>query len=1054
MSAETSPITQNTAVTFSAQESAAVHRTVKDIRKHGDTLDQMRRIKRLRSWGPVAATSAGLMATYNVYNVFPHPSLTDIPAEIALVLGTATLGSAVRPVARSIERHRTAKKLAANESLSAVAGTQVEVYRERKLGRKKDISLRWYGTAESDQPHVIRGQLSRLAAVGEEAGVTKLVLPYPLVEHYIKEKEAVEIMPQDAWVAASKKRKITDTSHGEDEVVVLSPQELHEVIENIAVVENSEPLHSVMQVLKRVAPRHRANGLYEHYVTNPQQVRERLKRMLKRQIESTAHDTVIVNETVGPFTKKVTHPRTAQVRKDPLRREPEVFLRDMVEWGNVAHTKLLRHKNITVPRLKYVLTHPELFPTAHVREYAEIGAWMILEGYDLGLGKGEGLVVQRSDKVGQKDVGSDNLLQQRIVDQELGEKIPGKRRRRKVKRKERDFNLSKASLGKRALRSAGVVGLGASLGLGLGLGVDQSQADYYQRQIEIIDQKEKDDPLADYETRAKEAQAQTAQEKPIGKLVDDVVNHTVFPFHAFTLDTATELGKMTGVIYTAKDLEKYVSQETQPKDCSLCDAQVGNVTAGPNRPVWYLQPHNGMDTAGYWEKETYNTMDFEGVAWKSSLHYINEAIDESFTRPRTLPHPDTLDKTKPLIQVKRAINFNQGFNDKYETPYTVRTLQDGTQRYVVYTPILRGTHLVAASVGDSKGLGVAEIVLPDGTSVMSFSTVAQGLQQVEYWLAPGDTTPTKAVGPIRPESDITAEKATVIWEKKLGKIIPTDPQERLDFENDYISTNFDYRLSPLPKPKNGYAYTRAEYFDIVFSLKQGNCNIVNTLLILSNPDLLNAVSGYLNKNNPNSQYQYLSGNEAHLFAVDAGGRNYDATPGNVLPEEAAYFEENFQQQMLSDPAAERQQNFFWLAGFGVVALLGSAGYYKRRELTEKYYQADTLRHQLSLKLKSTDALERSFSAFNAELYGGGRWDPESVVLSDDMSGYAAEKEELLEKFDAFAAPDLMAESAALAATASTTPMYERDQRRALRKAQHVIIHLGAIRKNDEKRAAM
>lgn len=982
------------------QESAGI------IKKKGDALDQLRRFRRIRSLGPTTALGVGLSGAYTATSL-SLLGLDSIPGYAGFAGLTVAASYAAKPLAQWYETRKATRALDQQRELSEAAGSKVELYRWRdgiSGKRKKHLDLRWYGVAdEGKNAAQFRDQLAKVAAVGNEAGVETYILPYEQVATYLPtEREPLKefTQTQTDWLYDAKRRALHDTAHGDELLLVISPEGVRQIIDNIEVTQENQPLQAIMRLLQRYAPQHPSHMWFEHYSKNPDEISQKLLRIFQQAIDQDLEDAGMKfdrDSDLTPRKQRVYRVGTAQLSGQA---DPSIIWRSSREWHDTYTTDLLASKNLTIQDFQTILMHPDAYPPGRVTEVCEIAAWLTLQGRDIGLGKGEGLektaqVVHEAEKNTPIET-----LQQRVVDRELG--VKKGRRRKKAKN---GIKLRTTSPSRRLARSAAALVLAGGLGYGAGVHSNYVDTQVNIQATNIMNQLGKQDGYSSFyddphaQSIIDRAFAEAQSESPFYQ----IYNALLFQPTQWSWDTAnsiiTKLAQDGGLQFVPNQLKNYVGKETQTKDCAECDAQVGNVENVPNQPVWYLQPYNGMQTAGYWSETVFNLIDYSQMAWKDPSLFVNPAREKAIADAKLLGSPTKLDMSKPLVSVQRAIDFGAATNINSEfAPF----YNDQGKR-IIPIPVLNGTHVDAAIV---EGVGSARLAtFPDGTQALVLPGDVSGVQRIEYWLSPGDGTEVHATGPIQPSDVVTAAAVDPIWDKYLKRPLPTNPKQRLTFEKYYIEDDFDYELDPLPN--ENVIFDRAKYVNQVLSDKDANCNVANSLLAISNPTEVNPVTGFLNSNSTETGQQYLSGNESHLWTVTQNGTIEDATPTTVTPQEAKkegqFFAENFGGKGLVDPEQQHQEELWRiLEGLGLLTAAGSA-LWQRRRLQRGLYALGAQQAELRLRLPTTEQLALSYDALNHTLYAGP--DNDLATALARRRYVEPDRETILQGFSQYAGPD-------------------------------------------------
>lgn len=1026
MSVETKPIVDKNVTPNPAISESAVADAGNYVLKNGDALDQLRRFKRVRSLGPIASVGALYSGVYMGYF---YTTVGTIPGRVGVIAATAGVAALAGPFVRNREQRKAQAVLDQQEKISAKVGTKVEIYqyKEDKLGkREKHLDLRWYGfTDQEANPAQLKEQLTQVAIAGKELNAKRFVLPFDQVESFLPaDEETGDLYTQSEWLQETKKRDIVDEKHENDELLVVTAPELAKIIEGIETLENNQPLHAIMQLLHKVAPSHPSHDWYKHYAGNPQVIEKQLEKVFRTSFERNledVHSRRTLDEDFVPGRKRIYSTGKVTLSGET----PLIEWRGVNEWTHTNTTNFLEHKHITPDDFVDVLTKPHEYTPERVAEVCEVAAWLTIKEVAIGLGEGEG-IDQTHQVVTTDESETDTLpLQQRVVEEEAGTKRG--LRRNTVKH---GINLRKTSIGRRVGRSAAM--LAASFGLGFGIGEHQE----YEAS-RVIDRTEQlqaslaeERGVPSYEIDFLEVFEEAEKENLVYQTYDTVFGNPLNEIDGLTSNLVNNILVQAGLQYAPQEIQEFVTQNTQEQDCITCDAPVGNVTNTPNRPVWYVESMNGMNSEGYWAERVLEVVDFEGMQWTAQSNYRNDERDAIIADAQPLPVPEQLDMTQPMVRVQRAIEFGYSEATSNFTPYE---FTHATDEILVTVPLLEGTRIAGAILEDDIATRV--VSFKDGTQGLIIPRVS-GPMTLEYWLTPDADAEVSAIGPIRPNDEVRADQVEPVWEDHLGYQLPDDPQERLEFQESYIRNEFSYRLAPIRDPQ--IVFDRTRYAEDVLRYKEANCNVANSLLAISNPENLNAVTGYRNTNSDPSGRQYLSGSEQHLWTVDRDGSRYDATPGGLLPEEAAHFEEDFGGKGLENPARERQDAMFRiLMGAGLVTAAGFA-YWKRRRIRQGYEAFDAWTADMQLQSLSTKKLMEGYAAFNHIQFAGPDFAlADSLQIKPAFPGIDVSRESTLAGFKKYIDEDtLQARMDTLREAQATTP--NRKERRAIKRAKRIL----------------
>jgi hypothetical protein len=356
---------------------------------------------------------------------------------------------------------------------------------------------------------------------------------------------------------------------------------------------------------------------------------------------------------------------------------------------------------------------------------------------------------------------------------------------------------------------------------------------------------------------------------------------------------------------------------------SFKQGKVGNEkdSESDTAPEWQLAPHGNMPVDGYWATNTGWWMDKNGT-W----HPDQEQPDmrASYSIETELAKGSSPD----YVKVSRVLDYSEVQH---------RVNEGRTFGYFINPPILQGTYPAAANLnGEPVGLHYND----NGAVSFSFNRLHEG-DVLTYWLAPADNAgvfATKNVGLLTQKGDDVDQEFDDIGkamdQARADAGIPSVVNQ-LDGDLALIRNHFTYTKQSLSEQTTQLMQDgKLDYSDFVASqmkVAQADCDVANTLLVM-NDRSLNTAWGYLNEGNLE-----LEAGEAHMWAVDADRKVYDATPAAEFSAQAAGSQESL-------PAANLiQLGLFGALGATVVGkYLGYKTERRRAQLRWQTYGADDL----------------------------------------------------------------------------------------------------------------
>lgn len=989
-----------------SHEEEVVKNAADTVRKRGDVFDQLRRFKHLRWAGAVAAVDAVASGIYPVaIDHFPNAAT----GEIGLTVVSVAAGVAAKPIARTIERRRANRILTEQQTVSDVVGTPTELIRRSEgVRRTKAVDIRWYGTeTEEPRPAELRSYLTKIAAVAKSAELDQIILPFGQVAPHVPQKKDFGIkLAQTELMQRGKHRALRDKVHGKDELLVVTPTELSQLIDNIEVPQE-QSFDTIMSTLQRVHPNHPAHTWYAQLNKAPDIIRPKLATIFQLAVDRNHEDATrkviekgVHNGKVYTVYEPVHITGTSTITQDG---QPSIQWRRSDGWHDQYTTSLLGNVRMSFADMRHMILNPDAYSPNRVTDACEVAAWLTLQGIDIHLTDSRDSAI--SGKQGTARTGEDTevslagTLQQRTANRELGTK------KGILHKKDRNgISLRRTSVGRRALRSAPALLIAGGIGVAVGLNINSISNTLANRENTVAT------------VQAAQAGYKNALDDPhinYDKIDAEVLNTPVYRFYVSPVDTV--LGGMfnltnslensslasVGLEYTPQDIQRMGQAivGTQPRECGDCNAATGNVDVNAvNNPVWYLKSFNGMRTDGFWAQTVYHSLG-DGMDWQDSALYLNPAREKAITEAPSIQSSSSLNMAQPLVQVKQEIDFGQQtFNANYDQPF-----YSDTQGVVLPLPVLEGAHIVAADVTNAESVRL--VTFPDGTQALLLPKGFSDISTVDYWLAPGDGQQLHATVPLQAFETVQPAGIDKLWEKRLGHPLPTNPEERLQVEADFIENHFWYSLTPLKN--DDVIFERNTFAQAVLSGDEANCNVAAGILAISNPDLLNIVTGYLNQSGNTADSHYLLGNDAHEVDLVAGGGILDATPSKTTPAEAkkdtqffGYNPGSQATQGVEDPAQQRQDHTLQELELLGEMTIAAGVFWQRHRLMRGVNKIGVKEAQRSLDHRPTDTLQAIYDNLTYGLYSGRTKGPLPETTSEPPT-----REELLALFEQYIKPD-------------------------------------------------
>lgn len=300
---------------------------------------------------------------------------------------------------------------------------------------------------------------------------------------------------------------------------------------------------------------------------------------------------------------------------------------------------------------------------------------------------------------------------------------------------------------------------------------------------------------------------------------------------------------------------------------------VGNVVDDRSRPMWRLTAHN-MSPTGEWPTAVSATIDGY-VPSTGSPTAVNWDLSEQYRKTQgatRVPVPVELEAPQgSWIKVEGDVSrFDAGvINDK------------ATAGLYLPIPVRDGTVPVAGNL-DGKPLTLWSG--PNGAYAFVLPLDSQAPNgKLTYWVQPRPGAGPRAIGQTvinQKAGQLPPIKEQVIkefLEAHLPQLRSTTFKEGGDAFAAYIHNNFTYDLAPLPTDSLRHVLSWEDFVKLVWSGKEANCNVANTLVAIRYPDL-NGVFEF--NNGPGGDPGVLDLQEAHMNLVrwGEGSKRIDATP--------------------------------------------------------------------------------------------------------------------------------------------------------------------------------
>lgn len=897
-----------------APSETALSRTIADVQQNGDVFDRVKWFRRNEHLSDIALLGAGI-AGFQIGKDVDPISLTS---GMMVWTGSAIATSATRPFARKYHRRKIEPLLQSYAEVSTeYGGDSLEVYRERTLNGPK-IHVVWEPQEPEPSKDRTLSVLERLAQETAHTKVATISVPRTSIKDHLEENaDLVTITDRDVWLAKPRRpREIRDIKNEDDPLCSFTPAQLNEFIDRIKPKEDRSPLEVYMDLLAQVRRQHPSLRFYNQTALQTAAGKRKLTHSLANHISAKLSDTdvrSVADEVSGVRHKEKIH----KIGRLPVQQKNR---RPYVQWNltngaPLGETEdLLRYFGLSPKDLERLPENIKKMRPSQAATACEIGAYLVLQDAldnppTASIPRTRAVIPPHASPITEHSRG----MQVRIAEHVLVRK-PAPDAARKT-------GLRLRHMRSRTLASVAL----ASVAFSGGIAASTAMGGYMYYKAENNPKLDMDnipksaDPIKEYDQEL----------HSMGPLMNAslAIDDKRYALKAFTQG---QLEKLVSLQHLAPDeikqrQDKLYKERTQD--------YVGNVQRGKNQPSWFISSYGGMPSEGLWSEASSNRLSTRGtISW--TRYDLDQQFGESYEliekvarEAPYLPTPDAVDTAQPRLRVQRDLTTNL-----FGTYLANAGGSEQTGDFVVFeVPVLAKTRIVAAQFND--GAKVKTITLKNGQQVILAPRIFSDMGKLEYWLAPDDKKRISAVGPIEDE---WREKSLVPVSSPWKTILPGSLAQgglaQVRAQQNYIQNTFQYRLQPI----KGKLPTKLNtYVEGVLDSKVANCNTANTLLLVSNPQDLNGVNGYMNKNTSEqvkTNKMHLSTSEGHFWTVDKKGAVHDATPGNGLTaEDAAFFEENFADGY-TNPAEQRKRMIIGAGGLlGILALTG-IGYKARRPI--------------------------------------------------------------------------------------------------------------------------
>lgn len=973
---------------------------IKEVYKRGDVLDTLR--KPLQHVPMHYAIRAGALTTGFATGLLGGTSLVEGQhlAYGAAAAGAASLHHKVKNYSR---RKKIDAQLARTAELRETADEPLELIRSNHLRRsKRGVQLYWGAELDpDDKPGEIRTRLESITELAEKAGLDTIVVPAKIlsfVDEPVGEELEGKATDISDWLEKTKRGLPIVQFNDDDlekEVMSLSPDECRELAQHIEQSDEDRGLNPFVYAwgkLREARPTHalfshapqfdtladtsRRNGAHSH-------ARHTLANHMARGLDDTAVQR-------GPNHQRIP----VSLRGSISAANPRVRLQGTgtveTHMGTEAvHAEdngdLLKHLNLEPIDIRLFFENPGRLSEKKRIQAAEVVLLYELSGWELPYNP----EARDDDQGNRQNPKSDTELEVGLQ-HAISLKAPVVSRKMRQRLSEKDSNAVE-STSLRRLMPVRVGRIAIALTLAIALSRD-STSDivntpinymYHQQKAAYIDSLSSRDPeelleilsedrytdISEEELQQMIAEAQESGEIPYGLFEDfdyasDPYSDVVNGAYRFDGEVKRLTSRVSGQPGGGEDFDRsgevardsQQARENAQQIEQQSRASVGNVDpSGGNKPLWKLTKQD-MSTAGYWTQATHTQL-YEGEAgglYWSDTHDITQIATE------TIPTvtPEEVETEAQWIHVRSVMPLQKdGWYTYSDDPLMPIPVLDGTVPAAVSVSTgvwgSNETRTAPGGVVQRENGTFMAVLARDGLDFMGQKFY------LDYWLVPASSRPDTPFGAPRAREPINGGSIADRGDFGLAKAhetidkyvegLPSDGLERTEALEEYISENFSYALQPFPEKAEGDTpideiESMSDYVDLVLGpdgTDEGNCNTVNTVLGIDNPEELSAVTGYRNSPDADAPYDTLSIGDAHLWMVDGEGAKHDATPTSGISEEdAAFFDENFTPEdfrPLKSTADEWKRRMETAKTVGIIGASGIIAAYairKRKRLAE------------------------------------------------------------------------------------------------------------------------
>jgi hypothetical protein len=901
------------------------HQTVEAVQQKGDIFDRLTWLRRNSFIGGTALTGTCVAS----FDAFAGTTPISFTSGGLVLAGSLIASTAARPFAERSQRKKAAPLL---ESYAAIQsdfnGDSVEIYRTQT--KAKTLHVLWEA-----RPNITREDVpDALAQLDKEVQRTD-IKTVTISSAAVAEFDIEKPTPIDRfdWMKQIKRKTpVEDVYNEEDAVLKFTAAEFSNFVSALHEHEQ-RPLDIYMNLLKQHAKRHPSLAYYGNGMAKSASDRQRLARSLAARLNAKLQDIDVqpVHDDYGQYRGKEKVNKIGRIGI-PKGGKPRI------EWSLstgrplgeteslLAFFGLDETKLADLPEAAKTMRRDQLITAC------ELGAYLSLAD---ALHKKPKLTtaIQRGDQgVQANQANGEHVrgMQVRTVD-----RLAIRRKARPIDAQELT-GVSLQPLGRRRLgRTALAIVAAGTAGFGLYNGAYTYYDNYFEKHISGLYDKMSAAKYGSSDYKHYEAMIAAAGKSDPLYTAIDAVSNVQGEVRAAIDEQFTELAEYRDLV--PSELEEIAEDQYEDRNISL----VGDVPNGKNKPRWFMQSYGGMSSEGYWSESSYHNVDFDsGIMWyghEAQMDHWDTNSRETGKRVAAalplLPMPDNVDRTQPHVKIERLLSSDVG--DALDDKNVRAAARAGYGFLGDYTainvPVLKDTHIVA---GSYKGKAIKVYRQKDNQQVILVPK-QRGRSgesgKMEYWLAPHARDSIRAMEPIDDlgtyDSDVMPA-LTAGWQQTLPQSLHKQGLARADMQAAFLRNTFQYALQPLKKSPSG---NLAEYAQQVLISRVANCNTANTLLAVSNPTVLNPISGYHNTDTPaqkKANRRHLSSNEAHLWTADKDGSIHDATPGPATGKDAEHFKEDYASEF-SDPAAQRALYLKLAGGLLLLGVAGRTGYRSR-----------------------------------------------------------------------------------------------------------------------------